>query len=217
MELKKKTYYTNTRVEMLPFIPSSAKKILEFGCGQGNFSAQLVKEGVETWGVEPDPQSYQEASKKLFKVLEGTINERIDDLPDNYFDVIVMNDILEHLLFPWEDLKKIKPKLANGGILVSSIPNVRYSKNIFNILIRRNWEYTESGILDSTHFRFFTKKSIKSLFKMSGYTIISIKGIHVTKSFLYFPFAVFINIIFLFSQLDMFYMQYATVVKKKDL
>lgn len=66
MELKEITYYANARVEMLRFIPSSAKKILEFGCGQGNFSAQLIKDGVETWGVEPDPLSYQEASQKNY-------------------------------------------------------------------------------------------------------------------------------------------------------
>lgn len=125
-----------------------------------------------------------------------------------------MNDVLEHLLYPWEDLKKIRPKLSENGILVSSIPNVRYSKNIFNILFKRDWKYTESGILDSTHFRFFTKKSVKHLFEKSGYAIISIKGIHITKSLLYFPFAIFLNIIFLISQLDMFYMQYATVAKK---
>lgn len=217
MELKETVYYENERPEMLPFIPSSAKKSLEIGCGHGRFSAQLVKNGIETWGIEPDSHSFEVASKKLFKVLEGTIESQIDNVPDNYFDVIIMNDVLEHLLYPWDNLKQLRSKLSDNGVLISSIPNVRYSKNIFNLIIKRNWEYTESGILDSTHFRFFTRKSIKTLYRKSGYSVQTIKGINVTNSFLYFPFAVLFNIVFLCSQLDMFYMQFATVVKKNDL
>ena len=217
MELKETIYYENERPEMLPFIPSSAKKALEIGCGHGRFSAQLVKNGIETWGIEPDPHSFEVASKKLFKVLEGTIESQINNVPDDYFDVIIMNDVLEHLLYPWDNLKQLRSKLSDNGVLISSIPNVRYSKNIFNLIIKRNWEYTESGILDSTHFRFFTKKSIKTLYRKSGYSVQTIKGINVTNSFLYFPFAILFNIIFLFTQLDMFYMQFATVVKKNEL
>ncbi len=214
MEIKDSTYYVNLRSEMIPLIPISAKKILEIGCAEGNFLAQLVKEDVETWGVEPNIISAKKASKKLYKVLVGTLNDTINQLPDNYFDAIIFNDVLEHLLYPWEDLKQLKPKLVNGGVVISSIPNVRYAKNLFNLLLKKNWEYKESGILDSTHFRFFTKKSIKSLFKKSGYTVQKIKGINITKSGLFFPIALLVNIVLLFTQLDIFYMQFATVAKK---
>jgi hypothetical protein len=54
------------------------------------------------------------------------------------------------------------------------------------------------------------------MYKDCGYTIESIKGINTTKSFLYFPFAVLFNVILLGSQLDMFYMQHATVAKKNE-
>lgn len=207
-------YYAQTRFEMLPFVPDKAKKILEVGCGQGIFSARLMKDGVETWGVEPNIVSAKMASKKLFKVLTETLDGALSELPDNYFDVIIFNDVLEHLLYPWEDLKRVKSKLIMEGIVVSSIPNVRYSKNLFNLLFKKNWKYTENGILDITHFRFFTKKSIKTLYKKSGYTVHKIKGVNITKSFLFFPFAILFNILFLFTQLDMFYMQFAVVAKK---
>jgi 2-polyprenyl-3-methyl-5-hydroxy-6-metoxy-1,4-benzoquinol methylase len=211
---KSEKYYAQTRAEMLAFIPVNAKKILEVGCGQGNFSAQLTKEGVETWGIEPNPQSAKDASKKLFKVLSETLDNALAELPDNYFDAIIFNDVIEHLLYPWEDLKRVKSKLSKEGVVVSSIPNVRYSKNLFNLLFKKNWKYTEGGVLDVTHFRFFTKKSIKVLYKDSGYSIQTIKGVNITKSFLFFPFAVLFNILFLCTQLDMFYMQFATVAKK---
>jgi 2-polyprenyl-3-methyl-5-hydroxy-6-metoxy-1,4-benzoquinol methylase len=201
---------------MLPFIPKNAKKILEIGCGQANFSSQFTKEGVEVWGVEPDEKAVKIASKKIFKILRGTIDENIKLLPNNYFDVIIMNDVLEHLIHPDEVLKSLKVKLNNDGLAVSSIPNVRYSKNIFNLIFKRDWKYTESGILDNTHFRFFTKKSIIRMHKECGYTIKTVNGINRTKSFLHFPFAIIFNILFLFTQLDMFYMQFATVAKKNS-
>lgn len=199
---------------MLSFIPLSAKKVLEIGCGQGNFSAQLVLKGVETWGVEPNIVSANIAQQKLSKILIGTLDDVINQLPNNYFDAIIMNDVLEHLLYPWEDMKRLKSKLTNDGVLVSSIPNVRYAKNLFHFLFLKNWRYKNSGILDETHFRFFTKKSIIEMHEKSGYSIQKIKGINVTSSFLFFPFALLFNIVLLGSQIDIFYMQFATVAKK---
>lgn len=216
MDIKKEKYFTNVRPEMLSLIPLSANKTLEIGCGQGNFSAQLTKRGVETWGVEPNHSSAKIAQTQLFKILEGTLAEKLDELPHNYFDAIIMNDILEHLLFPWEDMKLLKTKLKNDGVLVSSIPNVRYAKNLFHLLFMKDWKYKNAGILDITHFRFFTKKSIIAMHKKSGYTVQKIKGINVTKSVLFFPFALLVNIITLFTQTDIFYMQFATIAKKND-
>lgn len=216
MDIKEAEYYKNVRPEMLKFIPRSAKTILEIGCGAGNFSAQLVKEGVEIWGVEPFKASAEEAKEKLTKVIVGMLDEALEELPDNYFDVIVMNDVIEHLLEPWDDIISLKTKLKKEGVLVTSIPNVRYSKNLFKLIFNRDWKYTNDLILDRTHYRFFTKKSIKRMYKDCGYTIQTIKGINTTKSFLYFPFAVLFNIVLLGSQLDMFFMQHATVAKKNE-
>ncbi len=213
--LKNDAYYGNTRPEMLPFIPVGSQKILEVGCGDGNFSAQLIKEGVETWAIEPNESSAKSASEKLFKVLHGTIDDRLKEVPDNYFDVIIMNDVIEHLTEPWDDIQNLKSKLKDEGVFVSSIPNVRYAKNLFNLLFKRDWKYTDDRILDITHYRFFTKKSIRRLWEENGYSIQKIKGVNRTKSFAFFPFAFLFNVLFLFSQLDIFYMQYATVCKKK--
>ena len=213
--VKNKQYYGNTRPEMLKFIPVNSQKILEVGCGEGKFSAQLVRDDVETWAIEPNVNSAKKASEKLQKVLIGTIEDKIDEVPDDYFDVIIMNDVIEHLLEPWDDLQRLKPKLKGDGVFISSIPNVRYAKNLFNILFKRDWKYTDDRILDITHYRFFTKKSIRRLFEENGYEVQKIKGVNRTKSFAFFPFALLFNVLFLFSQLDIFYMQYATVAKKK--
>lgn len=213
---KDKTYYANARTEMLQFIPKDAKKVLEVGCGEGKFSSILTEQGRETWVIEPDQQSAEIASKSVYKVLQGSIDEKLSEVPDHFFDVIVMNDVIEHLTEPWDDIKKLKNKLKDTGVFVSSIPNVRYAKNLFHVLFKRDWKYTDDRILDITHYRFFTKKSIKRLWEDNGYTIQRIKGINRTKSFAYIPFAILLNMVLLLSQLDVFYMQFATVAKKKN-
>ncbi len=213
--LKDKAYYANARTEMLQFIPEKAQKILEVGCGEGKFSTILTEQGKETWAIEPDKASADIAAKTLNKVLYGTIDEKLSEIPDNSFDVIVMNDVIEHLTEPWDDIKKLKSKLKDDGVFISSIPNVRYAKNLFHVLFKRDWKYSDDRILDITHYRFFTKKSIRRLWEENGYSVQRMKGINRTKSFAYFPFAVFLNIILFLSQLDVFYMQYATIAKKK--
>lgn len=213
--LKSKEYYGKNRPEMLEFIPRSAQKILEVGCGEGEFSAQLTKKGMETWAIEPNKNASKNAAEKLFRVFEGTVAENISEIPDDYFDVIIMNDVIEHLLEPWDELKRLKAKLKKDGIFVSSIPNVRYAKNIFNLLIRKDWQYTEQGILDSTHLRFFTKKSIRRLFDESGYEVVNQKGLNRIKSWFYVPLSLVFNVPFFFTQLDVFYLQFGTVAKKK--
>ena len=100
MSINDKSYYGHTRPEMLQFIPKDAKRILEIGCGQANFSSQLVKEGVEVWGIEPNTKAANDASVRIFKVLNGCLDDKIKDVPDGYFDVIIMNDVLEHLFYP---------------------------------------------------------------------------------------------------------------------
>ena len=101
MSLRKNiTYYSRDRIEMLEFIPDSAQKVLDIGCGQGRFGEQLRHRNIEVWGVEPFTDTAFIAESKLNKVLTGTIEDNIDQLPENYFDIIVLNDVLKHLLIP---------------------------------------------------------------------------------------------------------------------
>ena len=214
--IKDKTYYDNARIEMLKFVPKDAQKILEVGCGEGRFSSILTGQGKETWAIEPDQESAKKAAESLHKVLHGSIDGKLSEVPNHFFDVIIMNDVIEHLTEPWDDIQKLKSKLKDNGVFISSIPNVRYAKNLFHVLFKKDWKYSNDRILDITHYRFFTKKSIKRLWKENGYTIQRMQGINRTKSFVYFPFAILLNIVLLLSQLDTFYMQFATVAKKRN-
>jgi len=62
--------------------------------------------------------------------------------------------------------------------MIASIPNVRYYKNIEALILHKEWNYENCGILDFGHLRFFTEKSILSMFDECGYSVIKIEGIN---------------------------------------
>ena len=169
-------YYQNPRREVFDIVPKGASKVLEIGCAAGCFRQNFVDD-VEYWGVEPVKDAAEEATARGVRVLVGTYDAVCNQLPEGYFDVVVCNDVIEHMPSPEEFLASVKRKLAPDGVLVGSVPNVRFWGNLVNLLIRRDWKYEASGVLDRTHLRFFTKKSLRRLFKCSGYSLKMIRGI----------------------------------------
>lgn len=175
-------YYSGIRAEMLQYVPAKATCILEVGCGEGNFGVSLKKEGVTVWGVEYSAEEARVAETKLDRVLSGDILMNMDKLPDNHFDVIVCNDVLEHLTDPYIVLEKFKDKLKPDGVVISSIPNIRFFRTLFDFVVRKNWDYTDNGIMDKTHYRFFTVNSIRKMYENLGYKVLRHEGINATKS-----------------------------------
>lgn len=169
-------YYSGLRPEMVEFLPEKYMHVLEIGCGEGDFSTHL-KKAKEIWGLEMDAPASQKAEKKLYKVLKGTYDETYCELPDNYFDLIICNDVIEHM--PDHDFffSSIKKKMKPGAYMVISVPNVRYIRNLAELLIQKDWRYREQGTLDRTHLRYFTEKSIKRTLNDHGFTIEKFHGI----------------------------------------
>jgi 2-polyprenyl-3-methyl-5-hydroxy-6-metoxy-1,4-benzoquinol methylase len=210
---KKPDRYYYDRKEMIEFVPSNVKKVLDVGCGEGQFG-QLLKSryDVEVWGVEIFEDVAEKARARIDKVLVGDIEAEEFALPPNYFDCIVFNDTLEHLRYPWIVLRRIHANLKENGYVVASIPNVRFYENMKNVVIRKNWEYTDAGVMDKTHLRYFTIKSIRNLFERCEFQVILIKGIKRAK----FPWKFGLLNALLFNALDdMRYMQFVCVARKK--
>lgn len=204
-------YFSNSRPEMLEFIPDDALRILEVGCGKGAFCAEMKRSDRELWGIEITPEIAREAESVCDHILVGDINSLYKELPAHYFDCIIFNDVLEHLYAPWDTINCLKGLLSPQGVLVTSIPNFRYISNfITEIMFQKEFRYKpEGGILDDTHIRFFTSKSILRMFSEQGYEVITHKGINPCKSW---KEKLFIRLSFgLFS--DSRYRQFATVAK----
>lgn len=211
--MKQEQYYAENRHEILQFIPQNIQKTLDVGCGIGNFSEAVRRlRNNESWGIEPVCEIAKIAAGKLDKVLNGSFDEVWTDLPKKYFDCIFFNDVLEHMFDPIDALLKVKENLMPSGYVVASIPNVRYMGNLIELLIKKDWEYTNSGILDNTHFRFFTKKSIIRMFSNCGFAIESIEGLNPLRSRKFS----FLNTILLNNLEDARFLQFLVIARSSN-
>jgi 2-polyprenyl-3-methyl-5-hydroxy-6-metoxy-1,4-benzoquinol methylase len=170
-------YFSYDREEMAQFIPSRSQKVLEIGCAEGGFR-KYFPEQCEFWGVEQNPSAAAQASKVLDKVLANSLDNVAGQLPDAYFDVIICNDVIEHVDEHIAFVSLLKTKLNTEGVLIGSIPNVRFQKNLLELLLKKDWEYKDEGILDRTHLRFFTQKSLERFLEESGLVIQDLRGIN---------------------------------------
>lgn len=170
-------YHENARIEVADLLPKQYSRVLEIGCGSGGFRSNLDQEH-EYWGVEPVKSVARLAQEKLDKVLTGTYQEVESLIPNTYFDLVICNDVIEHMKNHDEFFQSIRGKINEGGCLVASIPNVRYIGNLRELLIKKDWQYKDSGILDRTHLRFFTRKSLLRTLKENSFSIEHITGIN---------------------------------------
>ena len=201
------TYFENPRSEMLPFVPTDVATVLDIGCGAGGFAGQLKNRNgdVEVWGIELDAAVAARAGETVDRVLVGDALEVVAGLPAAQFDCVVMNDVLEHLQDPAALLRALRPALKPGAVLVASIPNVRYFFNVADLAVHGRWDYTDEGILDRTHLRFFTRSSMVSLFEEAGFIVDRVVGINPTGSAKF----KLVNLLTLGRWSDMQYLQFA--------
>jgi len=131
--------YDNYREDILPFIPKDANTFLDVGCGTGKLIGKLKQEGKICYGVEQSKEAAIIAMNNVDKdkIINKTIEEGVIELPDNFFDVILVLDVLEHTVDPQTVLTQLKVKLSNNGIIISSIPNIRYYHTFYDIVVKK--------------------------------------------------------------------------------
>lgn len=145
-------------------------RVLDVGCGAGGLTA-LVNAGKKNHvlGLEPDAQRAAVARSRGIAVITGVLDE--DFVRTNgRFDVIVFADVLEHLPSPANILRLAWKALDDHGQLLISVPNVAHWSVRANLLVGR-FDYEDCGIMDSTHLRWFTVKSLRALLERSGFQV----------------------------------------------
>lgn len=172
------SYGEQPRPQMVEFLPRSATRVLDVGCNNGAFGEEIKRQrGIEVWGLEPHEGSATQATLRLDKVIAAPFDQQAN-LPDQHFDAIYFNDVLEHIADPWAALQLAAGKLREGGVVIASIPNLRQIDNLEHILFDGDFRYESQGIRDRTHLRFFTRKSAIRLFEDSHYEVLSATGIN---------------------------------------
>jgi 2-polyprenyl-3-methyl-5-hydroxy-6-metoxy-1,4-benzoquinol methylase len=181
---KTEDYFNKTQEKAADFVSGRGNRILEIGCGEGYTGAYLKQTGQakEVHGIELVPEVAESARKRLDSVLTGDL-ETID-LPFEMhsFDYIIGTETLEHLAVPERVLSRLKPLLKPEGLFIASVPNMRHIRLIWHLAVEGDWRYRDSGPLDRTHMRFFTRKSFIRLFTDSGYQVTSTAPVLLAKA-----------------------------------
>lgn len=169
-------YSCHCRSEMIEFMENEDRKrplqVLELGCACGAtlLGIQNKFPNAVLYGIELDEHTADFASH-IANVVQGNAETLDNPFPVAY-DYILMGDILEHLVHPEDLLKKIRNWLSPTGVIVASIPNILHYSAMIPIL-KGNFAYTDAGVLDRTHLRFFTMYNSVKLLENSGYEIVS--------------------------------------------
>jgi 2-polyprenyl-3-methyl-5-hydroxy-6-metoxy-1,4-benzoquinol methylase len=147
-------------------------RILDIGCAAGDVARILSQRGCSVWGVENDRVAAELARAYCKGVVLGDIADLDleETLAGTAFDVVLFLDVLEHLLDPAAALRKAAGVLAADGKVLASIPNVAHGAVRLQLLGGR-FRYTDAGLLDRTHVKFFDSAGVEELFKSSGYLI----------------------------------------------
>ncbi|MDQ3098173.1 MAG: class I SAM-dependent methyltransferase [bacterium] len=140
-------------------------KVLDIGCGNGEFLESLQKDGYTVYGLDPYPVAVQNTKKKIGdnKVFSGYISE-LKNINES-FDAITMWHVLEHVQHPLQDLKKINEKLNAEGKIIIEVPN---ADSLAFRIFGQDYNYN----MIPEHIQYYNPKSITKLCNKAGFKII---------------------------------------------
>ena len=153
-------------------------KVLNVNYSSIHLGAALCKNGHAVWGIETSHAATKIAGSILNNVFEGTIQNFFQQFPEERFNIIVLNDVLERAADPLEVLLLCKLHLEKQGGIIASVYNVAHIA-IRAMLVEGRWDYTAKGILDRTHLRFFTRTSLIKLFSDSAYQLLRLHPVRL--------------------------------------
>lgn len=179
LEAKWGMHYFNSRgnqiiIDMITHQPNDPIQVLEIGCDCGATLLEIKDQfpNAQVYGSELNECAANIASH-LATVTINNIEEYNLPYPSNTFDYIIFGDVLEHLHAPSKTLEYCRTLLKETGNIIASIPNLMHI-SVIEDLLKGNFTYTETGLLDKTHIHFFTYNEIQKMFQSCGYEITAI-------------------------------------------
>jgi SAM-dependent methyltransferase len=163
-------YHDGFNERMLGAVPSGAGRILEVGCARGRLGHELKRQDQRRHvaGVELDPDAARVAGERLDEVFVLDVQAETPPIEPGSLDCIIFGDVLEHLVDPEDVLRRYRHLLAPDGLALVSVPNIQHFSIVKNLL-RGDFMYQPSGLLDSTHLRFFTYMTFARLMLDAGF------------------------------------------------
>jgi 2-polyprenyl-3-methyl-5-hydroxy-6-metoxy-1,4-benzoquinol methylase len=174
-------YGDEARLEVQPLIPLGVTSALDVGCGRGGFGRTLrdsLGQHARIVGIEAVHENVLSArvDHGFDQVVLGYFPDAMPEQCDP-FDLICFLDVLEHVVDPWSVLASTRDYLNPGGRVVAAIPSIQNWK-VLRGLIKGRWDYTDMGILDRTHVRFFTRATMIEMFEGAGFEVEACVGVN---------------------------------------
>jgi SAM-dependent methyltransferase len=169
--LKPPGYFEQDRAELVRFLPRPLGRVLDVGCGSGG-TARGLRDAGATWisGIEIDPGAAEAAASALDEVRAGPVEAELDHV-SGPFDTVLLYDVLEHLVDPWEVLRRLHGVAAPGARVHVSVPNARHWTLLRDLAVRGTFGYTPAEHRDVTHLRWFTRRDLVELLESTGWTV----------------------------------------------
>lgn len=157
---------------MADLIPDQCS-VLDVGCASGYFMKYLeTNKNCRCVGIEVVKEYAEHGCEEGLDIIIGDAAEVMTHLAKTRkFDCIVLGDVLEHVINPFELLSTAVGTLNEAGCIVISIPNIVSMRARLNLLMGK-WEYRDSGIFDRTHLRFFSIKSARKMIQDAGLIVL---------------------------------------------
>lgn len=155
--------------------------VLEVGPATGNLTRIITSEQRCTvTAIEIDAQAAERVQPLCKAVYVGDFElmDLVTILGEQRFDAVTFGDVLEHMRSPVAALKKVKPYLSDRGTVVISVPNIAHASIAYEIAHGR-FDYRSIGLLDETHIRFFTRKTLLKTIDDAGYMVVDLQRVCV--------------------------------------
>lgn len=168
-------YFDNARQDFIDLLPPEESSVLEIGCGTGSTALAALTTGrVRRYlGVEFNEEAAKVARDRGLDVLTANVEELDVTQLREGFDVIWASEVLEHLTDPWAVVRNLSSCLRHGGLIVASTPNVAHRSVIMGLL-GNQFAYTESGLMDRSHLRWFTPASLEAMVGGAGLDVLRV-------------------------------------------
>jgi len=143
-------------------------RILDLGCSSGLLSERLLKMGHHVTGVDVNElEGVRERTGAFFK---ADLNDGIPSEVGTGFDIVLAADVIEHVMNPSVLINQIRRVLSPQGTALFCVPNIAHWYPRFRSTLGM-FDYDQRGILDTTHLRFFTRRSLGRLVNQGGFAI----------------------------------------------
>lgn len=143
--------------------------VLDIGCNSG-YLWTIADPTCNFYGLEYMDEAIIESKKIYTDVVKYNLEELIELPWKEKFDIIIFADVLEHIRYPQETLMFMDRYLNPNGKIIVSLPNVANWQLRFWLMFW-NFNATETGIMDKTHFHYYTFKKAVKLLNDSGYKV----------------------------------------------